>query len=171
MKKNFLNIWLIASLMMLWAVPGQAASVKNQKLSAVLLSSAQALVDDGVYQEADQLLTQSMLADPANDAAFALKGHVQLLMDNPKEGRRLLDLALNIRPDNQQAVFLAGQASLSLKDFDDAEIRVERLQELCGACENHAALLAEIAAAKADTNTEDAVAENAPSQTEAKEDR
>lgn len=171
MKKNFLNIWLIASLMMLWAVPGQAASVKNQKLSAVLLSSAQALVDDGVYQEADQLLTQSMLADPANDAAFALKGRVQLLMDNPKEGRRLLDLALNIRPDNQQAVFLAGQASLSLKDFDDAEIRVERLQELCGACENHAALLAEIAAAKAETNTEDAVAENAPSQTEAKEDR
>ncbi|MGC6472255.1 MAG: tetratricopeptide repeat protein [Parvibaculales bacterium] len=155
MKKTFPNSLLIFALMLVLATSVQAASVKNQRLSAVILASAQALADDGDYQGADRLLTQSMLADPANDAAFALKGRVQILLDNPKEGRRLLDLALDIRPDNQQAVLWAGQASVSLEDFEDAQSRAERLQQLCGACDVHTSLVADIAAAKKALGSED----------------
>ena len=155
MKKHFPTRFLILTLLMVWVLPVSAASVKNQRLSAVILASAQALADDGAYQEADRLLVQSMLADPANDAAFALKGRIQTLLDNPKEGRRLLDLALNIRPDNQQAVLWAGQAALSLDDFEDAQIRADRLQELCGECAAHAALIVDIEAAQAALDKKD----------------
>ncbi len=139
------NTFIVTSLVLLAQLPLEAASVKNQRLAEDVLASAQSLVDEQNYSEADKLLTQSMLADPSNASAFALKGRVQFLLENIEEARRLLDFALNISPDNVQAVFWAGQASLALKDFEDTEMRLKRLKWLCDNCENYQSLKAQLA--------------------------
>lgn len=112
----------------------QATSVENTRLSDIILASARPLIEQEKLAEADHLLSQALLVNPANARAFALKGQVKLKLDNPTEGRRLQDLALNIEPDYLQAIVWAGETSIVLDDLDDAEKRLSRLDKLCGNC-------------------------------------
>ncbi len=130
-------------------LPTLAATLVNERLSNVILASARSMVDDEKFNEADELLTQSLLADPANAPAFALKGFVQSQLDNPDEALRLMDIALAIEPDNLQAVFWAGQAATKLENLEEAEKRLARLKTLCGECEQVSLLLADIDVLKA----------------------
>ena len=126
-----------------------AATLVNERLSNVILASARSMVDDDKFDKADELLTQAMLADPANAHAFALKGFVQSQLERHNEALRLIDIALAIEPDNLQAVFWAGQAATKLENLEEAEKRLARLKTLCGECEQVSLLLADIDVLKA----------------------
>ncbi len=54
-------------------LPALAATLVNERLSNVILASARSMVDDEKFNEADELLTQALLADPANAPAFCVK--------------------------------------------------------------------------------------------------
>lgn len=111
-----------------------AASLEMTRLSDKLYAEANTAIAAKNLDNADSLLTQSLIANPANAAAFILKGHIAGLQDNPEEARRLIDLGLNIDPGNLQAVLWAGEAALAMDDMEDADIRLSRLQKLCGDC-------------------------------------
>jgi len=131
----------------------QAASVEMMRLSDALLAEAQtALTQTGSakdeakddakddarakqFTQIDAQLTHALLANPANADAFILKGRIAALQNDAEEARRLIDLGLNIQPDNIEGILWAGQASLALDDRADAEKRLERLIKLCGTCD------------------------------------
>jgi len=127
----------------------QAASVEMMRLSDALLAEAQtALTQTGSakdeakdeakrekFMQIDAQLTHALLANPANAEAFILKGRIAALQNDPEEARRLIDLGLNIQPDNIEGILWAGQAALALDDRADAEKRLERLIKLCGTCD------------------------------------
>ena len=126
-----------------------AASLEMTRLSDTLYAEANSAMTAKNLDNADSLLTQSLVANPANAAAFILKGHIAGLQDNPEEARRLIDLGLNIDPGNLQAVLWAGEASLALDDREDADIRLTRLQKLCGDCAEYRQLQAALEAGDA----------------------
>jgi len=131
----------------------QASSVEMMRLSDALLAEAQTALTqtnsakdeagDEAKDEAkaeqfmqiDAQLTHALLANPANAEAFILKGRIAALQNDPEEARRLIDLGLNIQPDNIEGILWAGQAALALDDRADAEKRLERLIKLCGTCD------------------------------------
>lgn len=116
------------------SMPAHAISLSNKHLSTAIYDVALAVMTDEKFAEADTLLTQSLLANPANAQAFALKGRAQAKLGHAREGRRFQNLALNIEPDYLQAILWAGEASLKLQDKDDADARLARLSKLCGTC-------------------------------------
>jgi len=131
----------------------QAASVEMMRLSDALLAEAQTALtqtnsakdeagDEAKeetkreqFMQIDAQLTHALLANPANAEAFILKGRIAALQNEPEEARRLIDLGLNIQPDNIEGILWAGQAALALDDRADAEKRLERLIKLCGTCD------------------------------------
>jgi uncharacterized protein HemY len=113
-------------------------------------------------EKANDLLTQSLLANPANADAFFLKGHLSNLNEDPAEGLRLISRGLNINPKDLTALLWAGEAAVTLEDFEEADIHLKRLEKLCGDCNEQQTLLSMIE----DADPQDKVASDKPKQSE-----
>lgn len=138
----------------LTVLSARAATSELQDLSRKLFAEADLAFQNRDLEKADSLLTQSLLADPANAEAFFLKGHVSSLNEDPEEGLRLISRGLNINPKDVKARLWAGEAAVSLEDFEEAGVHLERLEKLCGACDEQQALAALIKQASGDADGE-----------------
>ncbi len=139
-------------------IPAGAVSVVNKQLSDAIYDSALPLAEAEKLEEADKLLTQALLANPANAKAFALKGQMQIKLENIREGWRLQNIALNIEPNYLPALLWAGEAAIALKDRVDAEKHLARLKKICGTCAEFEQLQKSLAALpprKPDEKTEE----------------
>jgi tetratricopeptide (TPR) repeat protein len=103
-----------------------------------------------------------LLANPANADAFFLKGHLSNLNEDPAEGLRLISRGLNINPKDLTALLWAGEAAVTLEDFEEADIHLKRLEKLCGDCIEQQTLLSMIE----DSDPQDKVASDKPKQSE-----
>jgi len=154
----------------------QAASVEMMRLSDALLAEAQTALTQTnsakdktkdkarreQFMQIDAQLTQALLANPANAEAFILKGRIAALQNDPEDARRLIDLGLNIQPDNIEGILWAGQAALALDDRADAEKRLERLIKLCGTCDAQKQLQKEMTISASETPAGEKVAAKTP---------
>ena len=103
-------------------------------LSKKLFAEARQEMVKGEFDKAQYLLTQSLLANPVSAESFIYKGHVASLQKDFFESRRFIDLGLKIDPTHLQAIQWAGETAIALKDFDDAQKRLKRLEKLCSSC-------------------------------------
>ena len=72
---------------------------------------------------------------------FFLKGHLSNLNEDPAEGLRLISRGLNINPKDLKALLWAGEAAVTLEDFEEADVHLKRLEKLCGDCTEQQTLL------------------------------
>jgi uncharacterized protein HemY len=69
---------------------------------------------------------------------------------------------LNINPKDLTALLWAGEAAVTLEDFEEADIHLKRLEKLCGDCIEQQTLLSMIE----DSDPQDKVASDKPKQSE-----
>ena len=153
----FLGIFLVSQ-------PLTAATSDMEMLSKKLYLEADLAFKNKELDKADNLLTQSLLANPANADAFFLKGHLSSLNEDPAEGLRLISRGLNINPKDLKALLWAGEAAVSLEDFEEADIHLKRLEKLCGDCAEQQTLLSKIE--DASLQDQDEAEKNKPEQSE-----
>ncbi len=165
MMKRFLILPVMALFILgLFMVPQplMAATPDMEALSKKLYLEADLAFKNKELEKANDLLTQSLLANPANADAFFLKGHLSNLNEDPAEGLRLISRGLNINPKDLTALLWAGEAAVTLEDFEEADIHLKRLEKLCGDCAEQQTLLSMIE----DANPQDKVASDKSKQSE-----
>lgn len=153
-KRLLILLVLILPIMALVSLPLQAATSDMEVLSKKLYLEADLAFKNKELDKADTLLTQSLLANPANADAFFLKGHLSSLNEDPAEGLRLIARGLNINPKDLQAILWAGEAAVTLEDFEEADIHLKRLEKLCGNCAEQQTLLTMIENASQEDESE-----------------
>jgi tetratricopeptide (TPR) repeat protein len=165
MIKRFLILSVMAVFILgLFLVPQplMAATPDMEALSKKLYFEADLAFKNKELEKANDLLTQSLLANPANADAFFLKGHLSNLNEDPAEGLRLISRGLNINPKDLTALLWAGEAAVTLEDFEEADIHLKRLEKLCGDCAEQQTLLSMIE----DADPQDKVASDKSKQSE-----
>lgn len=165
MMKRFLILPVMALLtlgLLLVSQPVMAATPDMEVLSKKLYLEADLAFKNKELEKANDLLTQSLLANPANADAFFLKGHLSNLNEDPAEGLRLISRGLNINPKDLTALLWAGEAAVTLEDFEEADVHLKRLEKLCGDCKEQQTLLSMIK----DAEPQDKVASDKPKQSE-----
>ena len=147
MMKRFLILPLMALLtsgLLLVFQPVMSATPDMEVLSKKLYLEADLAFKNKELEKANDLLTQSLLANPANADAFFLKGHLSNYNEDPAEGLRLILRGLNINPNHLTALLWAGKAAVTLEDFKEADVYLKRLEKLCGDCTEQQTLLSMI---------------------------
>jgi len=71
---------------------------------------------------------------------------------------------LNINPKDLKALLWAGEAAVTLEDFEEADIHLKRLEKLCGDCAEQQTLLSMIE--DASPQDQDDAGKNKPEQSE-----
>ena len=71
---------------------------------------------------------------------------------------------MNINPKDLKALLWAGEAAVSLEDFEEADIHLKRLEKLCGDCAEQQTLLSKIE--DASPQDQDETEKNKPEQSE-----
>ena len=163
--KRFLTLPVMTLLtlgLLLVSQPLMAATADMEVLSKKLYLEADLAFKNKELEKANDLLTQSLLANPANADAFFLKGHLSNLNEDPAEGLRLISRGLNINPKDLTALLWAGEAAVTLEDFEEADVHLKRLEKLCGDCTEQQTLLSMIK----DADPQDKVASDKPKQSE-----
>lgn len=114
-----------------------------------LYDQAVALIDNEEFTAAEKLLQAVVADDPGDADAWNYLGFAQRQQDKDQAALESYGKALAIDPGHLGANEYLGELYLKLKRLDDAEGRLEVLQEACGACEEYRDLAEQIAAYKA----------------------
>jgi tetratricopeptide (TPR) repeat protein len=69
---------------------------------------ARFLIDQGQYQQADELSDAAVSQDVKNPAALAVRGQILMMKGQPKQGEELLIKSCELDPDNAESQFQLG---------------------------------------------------------------
>jgi tetratricopeptide (TPR) repeat protein len=69
---------------------------------------ARFLIDQGQYQQADELSDAAVSQDVKNPAALAVRGQILIMKGQPKQGEELLIKSCELDPDNAESQFQLG---------------------------------------------------------------
>jgi Tfp pilus assembly protein PilF len=123
----------LLSIMLFCALPAPvfAASPAMRQASQTLLSRGLATQD---AKRAQRFLEQSIVADPANAAAFSALGNLYERQGERAKARKYYDLAFGADPVDPTA--LSGAAALDLAEgkIADAQDKLRKLKIVCPAC-------------------------------------
>jgi tetratricopeptide (TPR) repeat protein len=75
---------------------------------AGLAHFARFLIDQGKYQQADELSDAAVSQDANNPAALAVRGQILIMKGQPKQGEELLIKSCELDPDNAESQFQLG---------------------------------------------------------------
>jgi Tfp pilus assembly protein PilF len=102
------------------------------KVSEALVAKGRAALEKGDYEAASQAFEQAVVANPHNALGFTYLGVTKLRMGEKPLAKKYFDTALEIDPNQVQALSWAGQADLSASNLESAEAKLQRLSRLCG---------------------------------------
>jgi tetratricopeptide (TPR) repeat protein len=123
------GVWFALSL-----APAEAGKYTDRyaRISAALVEKGKAALAKQDYQAASQAFEQAVVANPHNALGFSYLGLVKLRMGDKPVSKKYFDIALEIDPNQIQALSWAGQADLAGANLESAEAKLQRLSRLCG---------------------------------------
>lgn len=128
----------------LWA----ADTAAPETVAAVpTFAEAQAAVDAADYPTAQRLLAQLIIDQPENADVWNLFGYTARNMNLAGPALEAYETALRLDPEHLGALEYQGEMFVQLKRLEDAQKNLDKLQALCGTCEQALDLAAAISAA------------------------
>ena len=121
---------------------GQRPDDQIDPRSAALVQQAQAHSAAGRYNEAIDLLETALAVDPRNRPAYVALARVAQAQRLPGKAIRFYAAALQIEPNDVNALAGQGEAYVQRGAVDRARRNLERVRTLCGANCGQAATLA-----------------------------
>ncbi len=113
-------------------------------------AQAEKLVEAGKYTDAIPLLQKSLAADPTNADAYNLLGFSHRKLDDIEAALTHYAKALELEPEHRGANEYLGELYLELGRLEEAQARLDVLDDACFfGCEEYSELKAKIAAYQA----------------------
>lgn len=109
-------------------------SAASAKTSQVFLKKGIIAVDHSQAKVAISLLERAIVADPANAKAFSYLGRAEQIAGRPKRSEKYFHIALDIEPNQPDALNWAGQLDLVQDKPDAARAKLDRLTRTCRDC-------------------------------------
>jgi len=107
-------------------------SERYTRISMALVEKGKAALDKADLKAASEAFEQAVVANPQNALGFTYLGLTKLRMGDKPVAKKYFDIALEIDPNQIQALSWAGQADLSASNLESAEAKLQRLSRLCG---------------------------------------
>ena len=135
-----LFLFLIMCAPLLSVAPAYAASKQYRALASQLADEAeQALQGDEIdsnvapnIDRADELANLALTADPSNVKAYWVKARAQQAKGNNEQSLHLLNIGLQLNPENIAALNLQGDIALAVNNLEQAETSLKNLRTICG---------------------------------------
>ncbi|MGI9440648.1 MAG: hypothetical protein ACR2OT_06670, partial [Parvibaculales bacterium] len=131
-----LFLFLIICTPLLSVAPAYAASKQYRALASQLVDEAeQALQSDEIdsnIDKADELANLALTADPSNVKAYWVKARAQQAKGNNEQSLHLLNIGLQLNPENIAALNLQGDIALAVNNLEQAETSLKNLRTICG---------------------------------------
>ena len=135
-----LFLFLIMCAPLLSVAPAYAASKQYRALASQLADEAeQALQADDSdssitpnIDRADELANLALTADPSNVKAYWVKARAQQAKGNNEQSLHLLNIGLQLNPENIAALNLQGDIALAVNNLEQAETSLKNLRTICG---------------------------------------
>ncbi len=125
---------LMLALGLIWfTTPAMAISEKYRSLSETLLSQATVAFDAKQNAQAEELVNLALTANPANAAAFILKGRVHAANGDADEALRIITVGLEIEPANLSGLALQTQLAVQTQRFEQANQALAHYKKICAA--------------------------------------
>jgi Tfp pilus assembly protein PilF len=129
------------------ATPGSAQTPGSA--AQILLQRGQKAMDAKDFKGAVADFERALVADPANAKTYTLLGLAHRGLGEQARARKYLRTALDIDPNDVDALQAQGQIYAQAGDVAKAQSNFDKLAKLCGECVQAKALGGEIAKAKA----------------------
>ena len=81
---------------------------------------------------ADELANLALTADPSNVKAYWVKARAQQAKGNNEQSLHLLNIGLQLNPENIAALNLQGDIALAVNNLEQAETSLKNLRTICG---------------------------------------
>ena len=91
---------------------------------------ARFLIDQGQYQQADELSDAAVSKDANNPAALAVRGQILIMKHQPAQGEELLIKSCELDPDNAESQFQLGALYDRTKRPDEAVKHFQKVVDL-----------------------------------------
>ena len=131
-----LFLFLIMCAPLLSVAPAYAASKQYRALASQLADEAeqalQADDSDSSINKADELANLALTADPSNVKAYWVKARAQQAKGNNEQSLHLLNIGLQLNPENIAALNLQGDIALAVNNLEQAETSLKNLRTICG---------------------------------------
>lgn len=128
------RLMVIAATALLVAGPatGQRADDELLPRSVELQAQARTQAAAGKFIEAQDLLETALAADPRNRSAYVDLARVAQRQKLFGKAIRLTNRALQLDPNDRDAIAVQGQAMVELGAVARAQANLQKLQQLCG---------------------------------------
>ena len=139
-----LFLFLIMCAPLLSVAPAYAASKQYRALASQLADEAEQIlqgdeidsnIDSNVaanIDRADELANLALTADPSNVKAYWVKARAQQAKGNNEQSLHLLNIGLQLNPENIAALNLQGDIALAVNNLEQAETSLKNLRTICG---------------------------------------
>lgn len=124
---------------------GNSGGNSDNTAAMASMDSVRQLIDAQDYQSAWDALSQITKADTENADAWNLLGFSSRKLGKMKSAAYAYSNALRIKPKHLGALEYQGEMFVILGDLDKAKANLEKLQALCGNCEEAQDLASAIA--------------------------
>jgi Tfp pilus assembly protein PilF len=127
-------ILIVCAALLFSLAPAHAGkySERYAKISTALVEKGKAALGKQDFKAASEAFEQAVVANPQNAQGFSYLGLTKLRMGDKPNAKKYFDIALEIDPNQIQALSWAGQADLSASNLESAEAKLQRLSRLCG---------------------------------------
>ena len=112
---------------------GQAEARADGRASQQLLDQGVGELNSGNYAQAVVIFQQAATANPKNAEAFSYIGRSYDQAGFTERAYRYYEIALEINPDQLQALAWSGVIDAANEESDQAREKLYRLERLCGA--------------------------------------
>lgn len=129
-----LPVWLFLLAAFLLPQAAHAVDARSERASLRLAEKGVAAAAEGRFEEAQRLLEEAIVSNPANADAFAELAAVHKTAGNPKLARKYYVIALEIDPVLPAALGGLARLNVDAGDRDAAEILLRKLRATCPAC-------------------------------------
>jgi Tfp pilus assembly protein PilF len=129
-----LPIWLFLLAAFVLPQAAHAVDARSERASLRLAEKGVAAAAVGRLEEAQRLLEEAVVSNPANAEAYAALAAVKDVAGNPKLARKYYVIALEIDPVLPAALGGLARLNVSAGDREAAEILLRKLRATCPAC-------------------------------------
>ena len=131
---NILRLVLFLCLLTAPGVGLAGVNAASAKTSQAFLEKGIIAVERGQSKAAISLLERAIVADPANAKAFSYLGRAAQLAGRSAQAEKYFRIALDIEPNQADALNWTGQLELAQGKPDAARAKLDRLTRTCGDC-------------------------------------
>ena len=163
-----LLLGLALGLVMLSPVgPAHAGTPSAKTTAQVLFDRGRKAMEAHDYKTAITEFERALVANPANGNTYTLLAVSHSRLGNEGKAKKYFRAALEIDPNNLDALQYQGQVYAGAGDLAKAQENADKLAKVCGECAQQKGLVAEIARVRANppkTQADGAPGQKAPTQ-------